>query len=111
MDIEKQFTDYGWITYLWVFAISAWGGLTSYIQKVKTGRVDKFFIMELIGEMCVSAFVGVVTFWLCELSEFPSLLTVALVAMSGHMGVRAIALIEDLIKVRLGARPVDQPGE
>ncbi len=54
------------------------GGLTNYIQKVKTGRTDKFSIIELIGEICVSVFVGVVTFWLCELSDFPSLLTAAL---------------------------------
>jgi hypothetical protein len=54
--------------------------------------------------MSISAFAGVMTFWLCELSGFPSLLTAALVGMAGRMGGHGIALIENTIKVRAGIR-------
>jgi hypothetical protein len=102
--IEKDPTTYGWLTYLWVFGLAAWGGITSYVSKVRSGQIEKFSIMELVGEMSISAFAGVMTFWLCELSGFPSLLTAALVGMAGHMGGRGIALIENTIKVRAGIR-------
>jgi hypothetical protein len=102
--IEKDPTTYGWLTYLWVFGLAAWGGIASYVSKVRSGQIEKFSIMELVGEMSISAFAGVMTFWLCELSGFPSLLTAALVGMAGHMGGRGIALIENTIKVRAGIR-------
>ncbi len=102
--IEKDPSSYGLITYFWVLALASWGGVVNYVRKVKSNQIESFSIMELLGEIMVSAFAGVMTFWLCELSEFPQLLTAALVGVSGHMGGRGIALIEHTVKVRAGIR-------
>lgn len=100
--IDKDPTSYEWITYLWVLALSAWGGVANYLRKVRDGRSEKFSFVEVIGEICISGFVGVITFWLCELSTLPQLLTAAFVGISGHMGSRAITLMEERFKKRLG---------
>ena len=101
---EKDPTSYELITYGWVIALSCWGGVANYIRKVKAGQAEKFSVLEIVGEVVISGFTGVLTFWLCELSAFPPLLTAALVGVSGHMGSRAIALLEDNFKRRMGIR-------
>ena len=102
--IDKDPTSYTWITYLWVFGLASWGGIANYIRKVRSGQSETFSIMEIIGEVCISAFAGVLTFWMCELSSMPPLLTAAFVGVSGHMGSRGIALLEDGFKRRMGIR-------
>ena len=102
--IDKDPGSYEWITYIWVMGLASWGGVVNYVRKVKANQVERFSIMEVLGEIMVSAFTGVLTFWLCELSGFPQLLTAALVGVSGHMGGRGIALVEHMIKVRAGIR-------
>jgi len=101
---EKDPTSYQLLTYAWVMALASWGGLVNYIRKVKAGKAEKFSLMELVGEIVISAFTGVLTFWLCELVNFPDLLTAAFVGVSGHMGSRAIALMEDSFKKKMGVR-------
>lgn len=102
--MEKDPSSYELLTYLWVIALSAWGGIANYLRKVKEGRAEKFSFMEIIGEVVISAFVGILTFWLCELSGFPPLLTAAFVGVSGHMGSRAIGMLEDNFKKKMGIR-------
>lgn len=91
---EKDPQNYALLTYLWVFLLSAWGGLVSFINKVKTGETRRFNVIELIGELCTSAFAGVLTFWACEHANLAPLLTAAFVGISGHMGSRAIFNME-----------------
>lgn len=98
--IDKDPTSYSWITYAWVLVVSALGGIANYIRKVKAGR--EFSIMEVVGDIVISAFAGVLTFWICELGGMPPLATAAFVGIAGHMGSRAIALLEDRIKRRFG---------
>lgn len=104
MSVEKDPSNYQLLTYLWVMALAAWGGISSYIRRVREGRAEKFSFMELVGEIVISGFTGVITFWLCELAGFPGLLTAAFVGISGHMGSRAIALMEDSFKKKMGVR-------
>lgn len=87
---EKDPSNYPLITYLWIFVLAAWGGLVSFINKVKAGEARRFNISELIGELATSAFAGMLTFWICELGNLPPLLTAAFVGISGHMGSRLI---------------------
>lgn len=101
---EKDPTSYQLLTYLWVMILASWGGVASYIRRVKAGTAEKFSFIELIGEIVISAFAGVLTFWLCELAGFPGLLTAAFVGVSGHMGSRAIATFEDSFKRKMGVR-------
>lgn len=91
---EKDPLNYSMITYFWVTVLAAWGGAVNWMRKRKSGDTRPFNFMELIGELMTSAFAGVVTFWLCEWSGIHSLVTAAMVGISGHMGSRTIYLFE-----------------
>ncbi len=99
---ERDPTTYSMLTYLWVFGISIWGGFVGYLRKVREGHTPSFSITELVGEICTSAFSGVITFYLCELAELDPLLTAAFVGVAGHMGSRAILMIEKYIRDKWG---------
>lgn len=91
---DKDPSTYPLITYLWVIALAAWGGAVSFIRKVRMGETRAFNVVEFIGEIVTSGFVGVLTFWLCEAANLNPLITAALVGISGHMGSRALFQME-----------------
>lgn len=97
---ETTPTDFGLITYAWVWGIAIMGGAVSYYQKVRKGH-SKYSIAEFVGEVVTSAFAGILTFYLCQASGMGQLLTAALVGVSGHMGSRALALLESVLKDKL----------
>lgn len=109
--IDKAPMSYPLLTYLWVIGLSAWGGVANYIRKVRSGQSEHFSFLEVVGEICISGFAGVLTFWLCELGGMPPLLTAAFVGISGHMGSRGIALLEDKFKRKWGIRPESNQSE
>lgn len=96
--IDKDPLDYPLITYAWVLFLAGWGGLVNFIQRVRAGDARAYNIVEFIGEIVIAGFVGVITFYLCELSGFPQVLTAVLVSVSGHMGARALFMIEKTIE-------------
>ena len=94
VSVGKDPTTYAWLTYLWVFGLSSWGGFVSFMRKRRQGQARPFNLAEFIGEIATSAFAGVLTFYLAESAGAPQLLTAAMVAISGHMGGRAVFLME-----------------
>ena len=97
----REPTSYPLITYAWVLGLSIWGGIVNYIRRLKLGKAQPFSVIELIGELSISAFSGIITFYLCEASNINQLLTAAIVGMAGHMGSRTIFLIEVFIQERV----------
>jgi len=81
----------------WISALSVLGAITSYIRKVKSGKITRFSISELIGDIAISFFLGVITFLLCKGSGLDQYLTAGLVGLVSHMGTRGIVMIEDFI--------------
>lgn len=101
-DMEpKDPTSYSLITYLWVMGLALGGGLVSYMHKLQLGIRRPFSIIEFIGELVTSGFTGVITFWLCESSGISPLMTAVFVGISGHMGSRALFIIERMIENKL----------
>jgi hypothetical protein len=100
---EKDPTNYPLITYAWVILLSSWGGIVSFMRKRREGLVRVFNITELLGELFTSAFVGIVTFMLCEWSGVAPLLTAAFVGITGHMGSRALFMFESWAESRFKA--------
>lgn len=94
---EKTITGYALLTYAWVLALSTWGGLVHYLSKVRAGAIARFNITELIGDMFVSGFTGLLTFWMCEAAGFHQLTTAVCVGISGHMGARMIGKLENVM--------------
>lgn len=89
-------------TYLWVFGLASLGGAASFVRRVRSGQAKYSNIVELIGELVVSAFAGLVTFFLCQSADFDDMLTAAFVAISGHMGTRIIFMFEAYLLKRFG---------
>lgn len=91
-------TAWSLLTYVWIGAWAALGGLVSFQQKVKAGTTRWLNIGELAGELCTSAFIGIITGLLCEYASFPAPLTWALVGVSGHAGGRGIFWLERFLQ-------------
>lgn len=89
------------------------GGLASWWIKVRRGELVMWNIAALIGELCVSAFAGLIAFWLCEYLNFNPLLTSAIVGMSGHAGAKGLNWLETagqrVMERKLGIEPKDTP--
>lgn len=97
LEPEKTITGYALLTYAWVLALSTWGGLVNYLSKIRAGHIARFNITELIGDMFVSGFTGLLTFWMCEAAGFNQLTTAVCVGISGHMGARMIGKLENVM--------------
>jgi hypothetical protein len=80
-----------------VLAAALLGGLANWYVKAKNGP-DGYSPAALIGELCVSAFAGVIAFWLCEAFGVAPLLTAAAVGMAGHAGARGLDWLERIMK-------------
>ena len=90
------------LTYAWVFGLAMLGGAASFVRRVRSGQAKYSNIIELIGELVVSAFAGLVTFFLCRSAGFDEMLTAAFIAISGHMGTRIIFMFEAYLVKRFG---------
>ncbi len=94
---EKTITSFQILTYAWVIGLSTWGGLVNYISKIKSGAIARFNITELIGDVTISGFTGLLTFWMCQAADLPELTTAVCVGISGHMGARLIGKLEQIL--------------
>ena len=94
---DKDPANYTLITYGWVVLLSMWGGAVSFLRKYREGVVRPFNLTEIIGELLTSGFIGVITFWLCEWSGTPPLLSAAMIGISGHMGSRGLYQLESWV--------------
>lgn len=94
--------SYGWTVYAWVIIWASAGGLVSFYQKMKRGDVRAFNVVELVGELGTSAFVGVLTFWVCEANNVLPLVAAPIISISGHMGTRLIFMGEKYLAKKYG---------
>ncbi len=98
--VAKSPTSYSLLTYVWVLALALLGGVAGAIRRAKAD--GKISMAEIVGELAISAFSGVVTFYLCEWAGVSQLLSAALVGISGHMGSRAIFQFEKVWAQKMG---------
>lgn len=86
--------NYSIFTYLWVIILATWGGVTHNIRKIRSGELQRFSIAELAGDISISGFIGIMTFWLCQYAKIDPMLSAVLIGISSHMGTRAILPFE-----------------
>ena len=91
------------VGFVWFLLLAVWGGTASYLSRIKKMKT-RFSIMELVGEWTISAFAGVVTAFVCYEMQFSFYATAALAGIAGHMGGRAIALLENSIEAAWSQR-------
>jgi hypothetical protein len=98
--ILKALFDVGF-GYIWFALLALWGGTVSYISRVRRDNAP-FSFVELVGEWTISAFAGIMTALICQELEFSLILTAALAGISGHMGGRAIYMLEQFVCKKMG---------
>lgn len=82
--------------YLWLIVLAIWGGTSSYLSRIKRDKLP-FSMIELMGEWTVSGFAGIITSYVCYSLGWDFYLTAACTGIAGHMGGRAIYLLERMI--------------
>ena len=91
----KSPLDYSVGQYGFILGIALLGGLVSWWGKVRKGEIQVWSVNSLIGELATSALAGLLCFWICEWAGLAPLLTAALTGIFGHMGTRALTLLEE----------------
>lgn len=96
---EKTPLDYPTVQYFLVALLGAIGGLVSVLQEFfeQIGKCWKRAITSAIVSMVTSGFCGVLAFWLCESLEIKPLVTAFVIGISGHMGGRALNVVEKIV--------------
>lgn len=93
--------------YLTTFFLSIWGGVVNHITTLRSGQ-KKFQLKELIFDLVVSTFAGLITFHFCRSAGISETMSAVLIAISGHMGTRAIVGFETLYKRVMGIKDDEQ---
>ncbi len=96
-----------------ILGIALLGGLASWYSRVRKGETDMLNFSSLIGELAISAFAGLISFWICESLDLSPLITAAVAGMAGHAGGNGISWLERLGKNyaerRMGVSGRDAP--
>lgn len=87
--------------YISTIGLWAWGGVVNHISKLRKGGV-KFKGRELAFDLIVSTFAGLMTFYFCQSAGVSDTMQAVLIAISGHMGTRAIAGFEVIYRRIIG---------
>lgn len=80
--------------YLWFVVLAVWGGTVNYLSRIKQGKVEAFSLLELFGEWATSGFAGLLTAFICTEMELSWHMTAFFTGISGHLGGRAIYMLE-----------------
>jgi len=81
-------------TYISYILIAVAGGFVSHISKLRTGEISKFRLVALIADMAVSGFAGLLIALLASSFNITGDMVYFLSGMSGHLGARAIFLMQ-----------------
>jgi hypothetical protein len=91
------------LNYVWLIFIALWGGTANYLSRIKRDKLP-FSMIELIGEWFISGFAGVITAYMCYSLAWDFYLTAAVTGIAGHMGGRAIYLMESYFARKFGGQ-------
>lgn len=89
--------NYGILTWVWVIGLSILGGTVRTLTNLGVWMTGWDLLRRWVIDVTVSAFIGIITFFLCEYAAFPPTLTAAIVGISAHMGTRAIIIVEEFL--------------
>jgi hypothetical protein len=108
-DVARDPLSYHWLTYLWVAFVAVWGGLVRLLREIRNGT-DKSpgqLVIYFCAELATSGFVGVMTFYGCELAGFQPLNTAILTGTAGYMGGRALTVFEAAFMAVKARKPIN----
>lgn len=90
---EKDPQNYTLIGYLLISVAAIWGGVVAHLQHIR--KENKPFVWrEMIMQVSISGFAGMLTSLLCWYIEAPTPLAGFMAGISGFMGSRALSILE-----------------
>lgn len=92
--ILDTLTDY--LPLIFASFLAGIGGAVHYLNKIDKNGVP-FRAFNFFLEIFTSGFVGIIAFMLCDSAGWNWQFTAAIVAISGHMGARALFIMERLV--------------
>jgi LydA holin phage, holin superfamily III len=99
--IEKDPTAWSAATWLLALGMAVGGGAVNWYAKIKQGHTRAFNIIELIGEIFTSGFVGLGVFMVLVSFEQPVGICAAAAGVGGHMATRLLFAVERAIEARI----------
>lgn len=92
-----------WTIATWLLALGMGfsGGVVHWWARMKSRRPRVFSLMELVGEVFTSGFVGVCVFMALNEWDQPAGLCAAASGISGHMGARLLLVLERAAESKL----------
>lgn len=92
-------------TYVLLVVVSIFGGIVRVIREVKlSDKTVKQVVALFLGEMIISLFVGMITFFLCMDAGFSLWKTAALASFGAFMGGKVLVILEVLYKAKIGSK-------
>jgi hypothetical protein len=98
---EKDPTTWGAATWVLALGMAFGGGVVNWYAKVKAGHTRAFNVIELIGEIFTSGFVGLGVFMLLAAFDQPLGVCAAAAGVGGHMATRLLFAVERAIERRI----------
>jgi len=99
--IERDPTTWGYTTWMLAIGMASSGGLINWYSRMKQSKTRRFSLIELVGEIFTSGFVGIGSFMLLDaLGQSVGICAVA-AGISGHMATRLLFAIEKTIESRI----------
>jgi hypothetical protein len=96
--LERDPTNWTYTTWLLALGMATSGGLINWFSRMKQSKTRKFSIIELVGEIFTSGFVGIGAFMLLDsLGQSPGICA-ATAGVSGHMATRLLFAVEKTIE-------------
>jgi hypothetical protein len=93
-EVLKSPLSYSLREYGVILCIALLGGFSRWYMAVRRGEANMLSFSALIGELAVSAFSGLLTFWICESFDVSPLITAAAAGLAGHAGGNGITYLE-----------------
>lgn len=101
--LEKDPTTWTLATWLLAVGMAFGGGAINWYARVKRGYARAFNIIELIGEIFTSGFVGLAVFMGLAGIDQPLGVCAAAAGVAGHMATRLLFAVERAVELRLEA--------
>ena len=98
---EKDPTTWTAATWLLALGMAFGGGLVNWYAKIKRGHTRAFNIIELVGEVFTSGFVGLGVFMLLAAMDQSVGICAAAAGVGGHIATRLLFALERVIEARL----------
>ena len=89
-DLEKL------LPYLYYLILAMWGGVVRYVVDLQKDSTMTFSFYKLTANLVISGFAGIITLNLVEHFNISPHLGAAMIAISGHAGVRMVEKFENL---------------